>query len=79
MTVKKLITTLKKLPEDLNVVVDACDFDQDVIKSAKVVELYKGQSSHGGVYYARNDFFMNNNATKEKVVYLSANDLDYGA
>ena len=71
MTVKQLITTLENLPEDLNVVVDACDFDQDVVKSAKVVELYKGQSSHGGVYYAKNDFFMNNNATMEKVVYLS--------
>ena len=73
MTVKQLKSVLENLPEDLNVVVDACDFGHDVVKSAMVVELYKGQTSHGEVYYERNDFFMGNKTTIEKVVYLSAN------
>ena len=73
MTVKQLKSTLENLPEDLNVVVDASDFGQDVIKSAKIVELYKGLTAHGEVYYERNDFFMGKDTATEKVVYLSAN------
>ena len=73
MTVKQLITTLENLPDDLNVVVDACDFGQDIIKSVKAVDMYKGKTSHGEVYYERNDFFMGKDTATEKVVYLSAN------
>ena len=75
MTVKQLISVLENLPEDLNVVVDAEDFSQDIIKSVKVLELYKGQTTHGNVYYERNNFFMSDDAIKEKVVYLSGNDV----
>ena len=46
MTVKQLITVLENLPDDLNVVVDAEDFSQDIVKSAKIIELYKGQTVH---------------------------------
>jgi hypothetical protein len=71
VTVKKLKAVLEDLPEDLNVVVDASDFGQDIIKSAKVMELYKGRTAHGEVFFEKNDFFMCENTTKEKVVCLS--------
>ena len=71
MTVQQLILLLESLPEDLNVVADVSDFGQDVIKSAKIVELYRGTTSHGEVYYESNNFFMRDDAKKEKVVYLS--------
>ena len=74
MTVKQLISILEDLPDDLNVVVDAEDFSQDIVKSAKIIELYKGQTVHGEVFYERNNFFMSDDTIKEKVVYLSGDD-----
>jgi hypothetical protein len=71
MTIKQLKFLLESLPEDLNVVVDVADFGQETIKSAKIVEMYKGNTAHGKVYYENISFFMGDDATKETVVYLS--------
>ena len=73
MTIKQLKFLLESLPEDLNVVVDVADFGQEIVKSAKIVELFKGNTAHGKVYYESNRFFMSDDVTKEKVVYLSGN------
>ena len=75
MTVKQLKLTLESLPADLNVVVDVSDFGQEAIKSVKIVELFKGNTAHGKSYYESNSFFMGNDATKEKVVYLSGDEI----
>ena len=74
MTVKQLKFLLESLPEDLNVVVDIADFGQEVIKSVKIIELFRGNTAHGKVYYESNNFFMGNDVTKEKVVYLSGDE-----
>ena len=71
MTVKELRTLLENLPADLKVVVDVCDFGHEDVKSAEIVEFYRGMTSHGKVYYESQDFFMGKDVTKEKVVYLS--------
>ena len=75
MTVKQLKSVLENLPEDLNVVVDVADFGQDVIKSANTIEMFRGDTAHGKVYYENNNFFMSGDCIKEKVVYLSGNDV----
>jgi hypothetical protein len=74
MTVKQLKSLLETLPENLNVVVDVADFGQETIKAARIVEMYRGMTAHGKVYYERQSFFMGDNVTKEKVVYLSGDD-----
>jgi hypothetical protein len=74
MTVKQLKSLLENLPEELNVVVDVSDFGQEAIKSVKIVALFRGNTAHGKVYYETNNFFMNDDVTKEEVVYLSGNE-----
>ena len=74
MTVKELRFILESLPAELNVVVDVSDFGQEAIKSVKIVELFRGTTAHGKSYYESNNFFMGNDATKEKVVYLSGDE-----
>ena len=74
MTVKQLRLLLESLPEELNVVVDVADFGQESIKSAKIVEMFRGNTAHGKVYYESNNFFMGDNSVKEKVVYISGDE-----
>jgi len=74
MTVKDLRFLLESLPDELNVVVDVADFGQETIKSAKIVEMFRGNTAHGKVYYERKSFFMGDDITKEEVVYLSGNE-----
>jgi len=74
MTVKQLRFLLESLPEELNVVVDVADFGQEAIKSAKIVEMFRGNTVHGKVYYENNSFFMGDDIIKEKVVYLSGDE-----
>ena len=74
MTVKQLRLLLESLPEELNVVVDVADFGQETIKSAKIFEMFRGNTAHGKVYYESNNFFMGGDIIKEKVVYLSGDE-----
>ena len=71
MTVRELRILLEDLPDDLKVVVDTSDFGQESVQSADIVELFRGMTAHGLSYYERQDFFMGNDAVKEKVVYLT--------